>query len=34
MPRATEHIAEIVAMTGGLIDRGFAYASAATSTST
>jgi cysteinyl-tRNA synthetase len=28
MPRATEHIAEIVAMTQGLIDKGFAYASA------
>ena len=27
MPRATEHIAEIVAMTQGLIDKGFAYAS-------
>ncbi len=27
MPKATEHIAEIVAMTQGLIDRGFAYAS-------
>ena len=27
MPRATEHIGEIVAMTQGLIDKGFAYAS-------
>ncbi len=27
MPRATEHIAEIVAMTQGLIDKGFAYPS-------
>ena len=27
MPRATEHIGEIVAMTQGLIDQGFAYAS-------
>ncbi len=27
MPRATEHIAEIVAMTQGLIEKGFAYAS-------
>ncbi len=27
MPRATDHIAEIVAMTQGLIDKGFAYAS-------
>ena len=27
MPRATEHIAEILEMTGGLIDKGFAYAS-------
>ena len=28
MPKATEHIAEIVAMTRSLIDKGFAYASA------
>ncbi len=28
MPRATEHIAEIIAITQGLIDKGFAYASA------
>ena len=28
MPKATEHIAEIVAMTQALIDKGFAYASA------
>ena len=28
MPKATEHIAEIVAMTQSLIDKGFAYASA------
>src|SRR5260370_20439460 len=27
MPRATEHIGEIVAMTQGLIDKGFAYPS-------
>jgi cysteinyl-tRNA synthetase len=27
MPRATEHIAEIIAMNQGLIDKGFAYAS-------
>ncbi len=27
MPKATEHIAEIVAMTQGLIDKGFAYPS-------
>jgi len=27
MPRATEHIAEIVAITQGLIEKGFAYAS-------
>ena len=27
LPKATEHIAEIVAMTQGLIDKGFAYAS-------
>ena len=27
MPRATEHIAEIIAITQGLIDKGFAYAS-------
>src|ERR1700756_142555 len=27
MPRATEHIGEIIAITEGLIDRGFAYAS-------
>ena len=27
MPRATQHIAEIVAMTQGLIDKGFAYPS-------
>jgi cysteinyl-tRNA synthetase len=27
MPRATEHIADILAMTQGLIDKGFAYAS-------
>ena len=27
MPRATEHIAEILAITQGLIDKGFAYAS-------
>jgi cysteinyl-tRNA synthetase len=27
MPRATEHIAEILAITQGLVDRGFAYAS-------
>jgi cysteinyl-tRNA synthetase len=27
MPKATEHIAEIVAMTQALIDKGFAYAS-------
>ena len=27
MPKATEHIVEIVAMTQGLIDKGFAYAS-------
>ena len=28
MPRATEHIAEIIEITQGLIDKGFAYASA------
>ena len=28
MPRATDHIVEIVSMTQGLIDKGFAYASA------
>src|SRR5436305_240923 len=27
MPRATEHIADIIEITQGLIDRGFAYAS-------
>ena len=27
MPRATEHIADIIAITQGLIDKGFAYAS-------
>ena len=27
MPRATEHIAEIIAINQGLIDKGFAYAS-------
>ena len=27
MPRATEHIGEIIAINQGLIDKGFAYAS-------
>jgi cysteinyl-tRNA synthetase len=34
MPRATDHIADILEITQGLIDKEFAYASGATSTST